>query len=234
MEPLVTVHDRYLQLALYPFCAMLTFAILWLAEHRPWQWSGVALALVLMAAWSASTWHESGFWDNSMSLWGRAVQMAPHNINARVELARLNAVNDLPAAIHVLDDGLQQVPNSPGLWRTRGLLLFNAGRLQESRSSLLKALEVSARYANASQPEPTDVKYGRAAAAFYLGEIEMLEGRPAAADSWLRMALAIDPENSDYNTVMIANLKKQGLDDEAARLQQALHQRIAASRPRAR
>lgn len=228
MSPLVTVHDRYLQLAVYPFCALLVYAISWLARNHGRQWAAVGIALVFIAAWSVSTWHESGFWDNSMSLWTRAVQVAPHNINARFELARLHAVNDVPTAIRVLDDGLRYVPASPGLWRTRGLLLFNAGRLEESRASLMKTLEVSARFA-VTQQEPTDVKYGRADAAFYLGEIEMLEGRPDSADPWLRMALSINPENVDYNTVMIANLKRRGLKDEAAKLEDDFDRNIAAS-----
>ncbi len=230
LSPAVTVHDRYLQLATYPFCAALAFAILWVARHRlKWRWAAVSAGVVLIAGWSASTWHESGFWFDGLSLWSRAVQIAPHNINARVELARLYAGKSTDAALQVIDDGLRLVPSSPGLWRTRGLLLFNAGAYEDARTSLMKALAVSAPFESDPRSMPTDVKFGRATAAFYVGEIEMVEGKPQAADPWLRMAIEIDPANIDYHRVMAANLQKEGLSPEADREQKIVDQLVAAT-----
>ncbi len=230
MSPMVTVHDRYLQLAAYPFCALPAGALLWVERHRiAWRWAAAALSLLLIAAWSLSTWHEVGFWDNSMALWSRAVQVAPRNINARVELARLYATDNVAGALRVLDDGLQWVPTSPGLWRMRGLLLFNAGSYEDARASLRKSLEVSEAFGANPQSMPTDVKYGRATAAFYLGQIEMIEGRPKAADAWLRTAIAIDPTNLDYERAMVENLRKEGLHEEADRQQKFFDQLVQAT-----
>ena len=229
-SPEVTVHDRYLQLAVYPFCALLVVGILAVGRHRSnWRWVSAFALMLVAAAWSLSTWHESGFWDNSVSLWRRAVQIAPHNINARVELARLYAANNVPEAIRELDDGLRFSPNSPGLWRTRGLFLFNAGDYDQARTSLQKALDVSALYGTDPAGVPADVKFGKATAAFYLGQIEMVRGDAKAADPWLRMATAIDPDNLDYQRGMVANLRKEGLNDEADRQQKVVDQLILAT-----
>lgn len=230
LSPMVTIHDRYLQLAVYPFCALIAVASMWAERH--WterRWVAACAALLLIAAWSISTWHESGYWDNSMTLWGRAVQIAPRNINSRVELARLYSMNNVPAGIRVLDDGLRLVPTSPGLWRMRGLLLFNTGAYEEARASLMKSLQVSAAFETDSHNVPTDVRYGKATAAFYLGQIEMIEEKPKAADPWLRIAVEIDPNNIDYERTMVTNLRKEGLNAEADRYQQIVDQLVAAT-----
>lgn len=216
LSPRVTIHDRYLQLAAYPFCALLAYAVLKLVQSSPrWRSLGVTAALAIIIVWGFGSWHESGYWRDSISLWKRAVQVAPHNINARVELARLYSEKEVPEAIRVLDEGLRIVPDSPGLWRSRGLLLFNAGDFDSARASLLRALDVSSRFAADPQSEPVDVKFGRATSAFYLGEIDMLEGNPINADRWLRLAIGIQPDDLDYQRVMVANLRKQGLNDQA-------------------
>ena len=226
MAPGVTVHDRYLQLPSYSFCALIAYCLLWTTMKRPqWRAATVAVTLLIVAAWSVGSWHESGYWDNSVTLWSRAVQVAPHNVNARVELARLYASNDIPAAIRVLDDGIRLLPESPGLWRTRGLLQFNAGEYAEARTSLLHALEVSARFSREANGEPTDVTFGRATAAFFLGQIDFVAGDYGSADRWLRTALDIDPDNPDYARVMVTNLRKLGQDAEADRYQKVVESR---------
>jgi tetratricopeptide (TPR) repeat protein len=233
LSPRVTVHDRYLQLAAYPFCVLLAYGILWVARRLPaWRLVAAVAAFTLVFAWSLSTWHEASYWSDSLTLWRRAVQIAPHNINARVELARLYSTKELPVAIRELDDGLRVMPDSPGLWRFRGLLLFNAGDYENSRTSLLRSLDVSARFQGGPQPEPTDVKFGRAMAAFYLGEIEMLEGKPDAADPWLRMAIDIAPDDLDYERVMVSNLRKQGLNEEADRRQKIVDALLEQNSPK--
>jgi len=230
LSPGVTVHDRYLYLPSYAFCALLGFGIIRVANRWPqWRLLAPACAVLLIAAWSVSTWHESSYWDNSLSLWGRAVEIAPHNVNARVEFARLLSETNEPAALRVFDDGLRLLPDSPGLWRSRGLLLYNAGAYEEARTSLLHSLDASARFSANPGGEPLDVKYGRATVAFFLGQIDMIEGNPTAADPWLRMALSLVPENVDYERAMVANLRKQGLDAEASKYQKLVDELIAST-----
>jgi hypothetical protein len=216
LSPRVTIHDRYLQLAAYPFCVLLAYAILKVAQSNPrWRKPAVIAAITIIIFWGFGTWHESEYWRDNLTLWKRAVQVAPRNINARVELARLYSEKEFPEAIRVLDDGLRIVPDSPGLWRSRGLLLFNAGDLDNARASLLRAMDVSSRFAADPQSEPVDVKFGRATCAFYLGEIDMLQGNSSAADRWLRIAIGIQPDDLDYQRVMVANLRKQVLNEQA-------------------
>jgi hypothetical protein len=231
LSPQVTVHDRYLQLAALPFCAAIAWGLLKIArEYGSWRWVAFCGAVLLVSAWSVSTWHESGFWDNNLLLWQRAVQIAPRNVNARVELARLYSGSDPHESIAVLDDGLRILPQSPGLWRTRGLLLFNAGAYEDAKSSLLKAVEASSQFTKEMGTEPPDVRYGRAAAAFALGQIEMVDGNPQAADPWLRMATSIQPDNVDYARVLLKNLRAEGLEGEADAYEKTVDDLMARSR----
>jgi hypothetical protein len=233
LSPQVTVHDRYLQLAALPFCAVIAWGVLKVGRSRSHllgRWLAVAMSVCLIAGWSLATWHESGFWDNNLLLWQRAVQIAPRNVNARVELARLYAATNPTAGVALLDDGLRLLPNSPGLWRTRGLMEYNLGHYEEAKASLLRSLEASAQVAQEIGSEPPDVKYGRATAAFVLGEIEMIDGKPDAADPWLRKALAIQPDNLDYARVMLANLKKEGRQDEAEEYAKKVEDLVARTR----
>lgn len=222
--PRVLVHDRYLLLPSYVFCAGLAYLLLWLARHQ--RVAAFTVSAVLIVVWSVLTWHAAGYWDNSVSLWQRAVQQAPHSINARLELARLYAAKDEPRAVQVLDDGLKLSPDSPGLWRTRGLLQFNAGELDSARASLERSLQVSQRFENPSS-EPSDVKYGRATSAFFLGQIAWLQEDPAAAEPWLSMAVDIYPENRDYQALLIADLQKLGRNAEAEQ-----HQKFVDALPK--
>ena len=220
LSPKLTVHDRYLQLAAFPFSALLAWGLLRLAKSGSAQRAtAVTAGAVLVLAWSTLTWYNTGFWDNSVSLWQRAVQVAPHSVNARIELARLYSANNVPAAVGVLDGGLKLLPNSPGLWRMRGIVQFNAGKLDEARQSLFHSLEASKRFEKESA-EPSDVKYGKATAAFLLGQIEMKKGNAIAADGWLRTALAIQPGNAEYESMMATNLRALGRDAEARQYEQ--------------
>ncbi len=232
LSPRVTIHDRYLQLAAYPFCALLAYAILELIQSNPrWRTPAAIAALAIIIGWGFGTWHESGYWRDSITLWKRAVQVAPHNINARVELARLYSEKEIPEAVRVLDDGLRIVPDSPGLWRSRGLLLFNAGEFDSARASLMRAMDVSSRFAADPQSEPVDVRFGRATSAFYLGEIDMIQGNPVDADRWLRIAIGIQPDDLDYQRVMVANLRKQGLNEQADQQQKIVEELQSRLRP---
>ncbi|HEY3930258.1 MAG TPA: hypothetical protein VGL89_17935 [Candidatus Koribacter sp.] len=216
LAPSVTVHDRYLELASYPFCALIAAAILRFANS--FRRGAIVFAFLLLAAYSVSTFHEASYWHDSFSLWGRAVQVAPRNVIARSELARLYAVSNPPnyaKSVAILDDGLRLLPDSPGLWRTRGLFLFNAGDYNGSSLSLHRSLVAADDYLHAHGSEPPDVHYGRATAEFFLGQIELVKGNAAAADTWLRKATRIEPDNVNFQQGMITALRKQGKTEEA-------------------
>ena len=112
----------------------------------------------------------------------------------------------------------------------RGLMLFDAGSYEDARTSLLKSLEVSERFHSQKGSEPPDVKYGRATVAFFLGQIDMVQGNPQAADAWLRMAASIQPNNLDYARTMVKNLRLQDRDAEAEQYQQVVDELIARSK----
>jgi tetratricopeptide (TPR) repeat protein len=137
-------------------------------------------------------------------------------------------VNNVPAAIAVLDEGLKLLPDSPGLWRVRGSLQFNAGNLDAARSSMLRTIQVSERFTHAPN-EPSDVKYGRASAAFILGAIEMEKGNAIEADPWLRMAISIQPDNPEYLNAMVSNLRRLGREGEAQKYESEIYPRSNTS-----
>ncbi|WP_228370661.1 tetratricopeptide repeat protein [Candidatus Korobacter versatilis] len=207
----VTMHERYLQLPSYSFCALLAYAALWaMRDGGTKRIFAIVFSVSLIAAWSAVTWYETGFWDNNLTLWTRAVQVAPHSVNARVELARLVTEQDPGAGIRVLDEGLQVLPESPGLWRSKGLMEFNAGKLSDAGKSFRRSLEVSSRFAANPATEPSDVKYGRATALFFIAQIEQQKGDLESAEQHYRNALDIDPENAEYQRGLAGLLSKQG------------------------
>ena len=51
----------------------------------------------MVALWSGLTWHEMGYWDDDMALWGRVLQISPSNLKAQVQMAYLyTQAGDIP------------------------------------------------------------------------------------------------------------------------------------------
>lgn len=202
MSLMVRQHDRYLYLAAYPFCALLAYLLLRAGSYKPWV--RVVFASALLMFYAGSTWRETTVWDNSLALWTNASKIAPKAIEPRLELANAYGERrDVISALMVIDDGLRINPASPSLWLTRGLILYQNQQFSEAREAFLKVMNVGSGYK------------GRAISAFQLGVIEIADEQFSAAENWLRQAIALEPENSNYHRALANALTREGRAEEA-------------------
>ncbi|MGE5111139.1 MAG: hypothetical protein ACM3JB_09800, partial [Acidobacteriaceae bacterium] len=85
LASMVQVHDRYLYLASYGFAALI--ASLLLKASRVPPRIRFSAGLIVIALWTASSWHEAGFWEDNLSLWQRASVEAPASERPRLLVA---------------------------------------------------------------------------------------------------------------------------------------------------
>lgn len=226
LAPMVQQHDRYLHIASYAFCAGLGYVIVRAGNLDTRKtWIRFAAGVALMALWAGSVWHETGFWEDNLSLWKRAAKIAPSLIEPRHILANLYAEKGDPAAaFQAIDDGLKLRPNSPTLWQTRALLLYRNQRYEEARQSFLKSMDAGESYV------------GRPICAYYLGQIDIRDKNFVSAERWLRMAIASSPQAVGYHSSLAIALEGQGRIAEAKeqyQMERELVGRYAAAREKA-
>ena len=211
---MVHLHDRYLYLAAYPFCALIAYALLHGPHTGPWggQMRFVA-ALVLVATLASVTWHESGYWRNEVSLWERATETAPNTANPWLRVAGMYS-GDLRSmkAVAVIDEGLRYRPNSPFLWQARGLLLFDREQTAAARQAFLKVIEVASSY---DLQQHSDVAYQKTGAVFHLGVMDLRAGNYVSAERWIRESIALEPQIPELHLALAEALRKQGRLNEA-------------------
>ncbi len=211
--PMVQLHDRYLHLASYPLCVLVAYLILRLGKTPYGAQAAFAIGVIVVGLCAADTWHESGFWRNDLSLWSRAVQTAPRAVEPRMRLASLYSGDaDGMRSLQVLDQGLALNPNSPGLWRARGLFLLQRRQYPAARVAFQKVIEVSALYDLRKFPDVLDAK---AWAAFHLGLLDIAAKDYTSAEPWLRTALDLLPNVPRFHQALAAALNGEGRADEA-------------------
>ena len=211
--PMVQLHDRYLHLASYPFCALVAYLILRVGNAGKGARARLAIGVMVLGLWTASSWHESSYWRNSLSLWSRAMQTAPRAVEPRMRLAALYSGDpDGVRSLQVLDEGLALNPNSPGLWRARGLFLLNRKQYPAARDAFQKVIEVSALYDFRKFP---DVLEAKSWAEFHLGLLDLEAKDYTSAERQLRAALDLLPGVPRFHQALASALKGQGRLDEA-------------------
>jgi len=211
VAPMVDVHDRYLYLAAYPFCALLAWGIL--KMDRLHAYAPVALTLTVSSLFFISSSHELQYWDCDRSLWTRVVEISPSHIGGRVEVAGFYSQDgDLPRALATIDEGLQYHPDSPGLWLTRANLLTTQNP-DEARIDYLHVL----RSTEPTKDEPLTggLLRSRYTAAFQLARLELKSGNYKSAEEYARMAIMLNPDGPNFHTTLAAALRAQGKDSEA-------------------
>lgn len=213
VSPMVSEHDRYLYLSGYAFCALVAWAILRLGD-LPGK-ARLALALALVALWSAIGWHETGFWDSDNKLWARVLEIAPSNLKAETQMAFLYKDQGDPArALAVLDDGLRYHPNSPAIWLARGNLFGSLRQDEQERAAFLKVMQVT-------EPAPGETLAAgpranmRAAAAYKLSLTDAASGQFSEGERYARMALAVKSDGVGFHSALAQCLRGEGRAEEA-------------------
>jgi tetratricopeptide (TPR) repeat protein len=226
----VQQHDRYLYLAAYAFCALLAWAILNLGRFP--AKARLAAALCLVALWSGLTWHEMGYWDDDMALWGRVLQISPSNLKAHVQLAMLwQQAGDSPRALAVLDDGRHYHPDSLVLWQARAIVFDGSNQPEAARAIYLKLMQMT-------EPAPGQAVlagpsvHTRAAAAYHLALLEIAAHHFTEAERYARTAISLRYDGVGYHSALSESLRGQGRIDEA-RSENALELRLRLAQQRA-
>jgi tetratricopeptide (TPR) repeat protein len=141
--------------------------------------ASVAAALMLL------TWHQLSFWRDHVTLFRRAVAVAPDGALAHDALARgLMRRKELPEALVEAREAVRLAPRHGGGWMTVALVERELGNLDRAREAALEA-----------------ARWGYVGAWSDLGVLLAIAGRTEEADAALHAAARLDPRNpaSWYN-----------------------------------
>ena len=194
-------YDRYVHL---PACGLALalgglFASAWSKGRAARALLAVA-ALVLVAAEVVVTRRTIGWWRDSLTIWQRAVQLAPGVPEAHNGLgATFSEVGDHEAAARAFRRAIDVGPNYSDAYQNLGRELGLLGRYEEAVPYL----------ATAAQRSP-----GSVSAALLLGRALELAGRPADAITQFRRALALRPGNASALRALGLGLVNLGRTEE--------------------
>lgn len=174
----------------YTYMPMMGFAVLagglvasamqrhhvWLTDRGRWIASGVVAILVV---WVGVSVRQTGFWENSIALWKRALDVDPNCAHAYSNLAlQYDRRGDLPNALSHAEKSVQLWPADGLYWQNYGVFLQKSGRTAEALIAHRKGVEAS--------PKSAEVVTEYAAALFRAGQF-------AEAEPVFEQALTVDP-----------------------------------------
>jgi tetratricopeptide (TPR) repeat protein len=210
-------HDRYLYLACYPFAALVAWLLLKPTRVPPTV--RVSIGLLLIALWSAGTWHETSFWQDNLSIWQRASEVAPTEVRPKVELAEEYALaGNIVAAKQTVAQGLRLHPQSPHLLFSRAAYAERDGDLATAKSIFETAF--------AADP----VGNLKPICASRIGNIAMQQKDSAEAERWFRTAVALAPAVPAYHGALAKALRAQGREAEASEQDRLAREAVLAIR----
>jgi len=212
------VHDRYTYLSMLGVALFVGFVSAELRRRWPQAKLVPIFAVGLAVSLAFASAIQSQYWVNDLHLFSRAVQLAPGNEWAQLNLgAALSAREKYPeAAAHFV----RSYELKPG-WRAAyfaGFAYQNSGDLVQAEPWFLLALQ-----SNPSLPD----------AWFALGQIRLQQHRPAEAIACFRKALAIRPDADGYYYALGSALEQSGQAAaalDAYRTELRLHPYQAAAR----
>ena len=205
------VHDRYTYMSMLGISLIVGFAFAELKQRRPGTKLVPILAAGLLAALAFASAIQSQYWVNDVHLFSRAVEVAPQN-----EWAHLN----LGAALTARGKDAEAAPEFvrsyelKAGWRAAdfaGFAYQNTGDLAEAERWFFLALQ-----SNPSLPD----------AWFALGQIRLQQHRPAEAVAFFQNALVIRPDADGYHYALGSALEQSGQASaalEAYRTELELH-----------
>jgi tetratricopeptide (TPR) repeat protein len=196
------VHDRYLYLGSVGFALLVALAFQALPDRFLPRGRNLAPALLGVAALALAfaTMQQSFYWKNDITLYSRAVQVAPHNFKARISLAAAYQVRGrLPEAIAQYQ---QAVALQPSFVSTFSLAVayFQAGDLTQAERYFRWTITLAPRISET---------YVR------LGMIRIARNDAPQAEQLFRTALAISPAAPGYHFALGMALAEQGKGDAA-------------------
>jgi tetratricopeptide (TPR) repeat protein len=196
--------DRYMYLPMIG----LAIAIAWGLAH--WKRPATLLAAVAGVSFTVAAWSQTGYWQNSESLFRHAVDVTSHNAVAQHQLgnALLDAPGRLPEAIAHLRAAVQSNPASAAAHSDLGTALARSpGRLPEAVNEFREAVRL-----NPDSPV-THANLGSALSQFP-------DELPEALAEF-RAALRLDPDLAQAHASLGVALARSGNRKEAVSEMQA-------------
>ena len=230
--------DRYTYWPLIGLFLAAAWGLADMVASRPrLQWlvvPGGVLGVVLCAV---VTWSQERVWQNSITLWKHALEVASNNAVAQTNLgqALLETGGNLQEAEGHIREALRLDPAIVSNYSNLGLILWTQGKREEAAAWFEKTLQLApenlaghldlgavlldqGRYQEALPHLRTVLRLDPASAeAFYeLGLIDFELGNLQEACMNYRHAVDLQPNNPDYRSHLVLALQKLGKKDEAA------------------
>ena len=180
--------DRYMYIPAIGIALALAWFLQSIVQKRPQaKWPILALGLSLILIWTGLARHQVGYWQNTLKLFGHAVDLDPDNHMAHDKLGVTHWNKDEPEASEKHFRRALELTPTWGEARLRLALTYNAaGRFTESRPQLRLALATGA--------DPAEVHAGLGVAAQQMGD-----DRQAASE--YRLSLELNPKNEKWTVV---------------------------------
>ncbi len=213
VAPMVLQHDRYLYLPSFAFCALVSWAVLYLGSLS--VKARLVLATCIVALWTGLSWHELGYWDCDRTLWARVLQISPSEPKAQIRMAYFyDEDRNTPKALSTLEAGLLYRPNSPNLWLAKADILYDSKQVGEARAAFLRVMQVT-EPATGEAVQAGATSRLRASAAYRLAELDIAAKNFVEAESYARTALSLDFNGVGYHSVLSESLLGEGRAEEA-------------------
>jgi len=193
--------DRYMYLPLVG----LGVALVWLAGEVP-RGSGLArgltlVALVLIAGLGVQARRQVATWQDSISLFGRAVETSPQSSFCWNSLGlSYERLRDLPQAERCYRQALQVDPQSISARCNLGALVLRLDQVDEARRLLDEALELAPR-----DPAANELR----------ASLFVVEGAADRALEFYRRAIELNPYDASPRESLAMVLRQLGKPDEA-------------------
>jgi Tfp pilus assembly protein PilF len=198
----VQLHDRHLYLPSFAVALMLAEAvrqIRWPVQVRA-ESAQTALAMLLVLVMAVLSAREVRVWDSDLSVFARAVQVAPSNLEAVDQLAEAQFYGgQKQRALATLRHGLQLAPNSDRLTFSLGSYYYQMHEYEQARPYLEQVVTMK-----------TD-SGRRATALFALSSIDLQQQDFDAAARRLRAAIALAPSVAGYRRTLQQLHRSQAL-----------------------
>lgn len=200
--------DRYTYIPLMGLFIVVAWGIPDLLERRPYKKAIMAVsAAICLMALAVQTYHQTGVWQNSRTLFEHAIAVTQGNDVAQNNLGRyfMDQRKFQEAAGH-FQEAVRMRPGNVQYLNNLGIALFRQNRYQDAVACYRMAMAMDPRFA--------DSYYNAADAYFYSGkESDALEN--------YKKALFLKPGNAVAENNMATLLIRQGKINEALHLLEA-------------
>ena len=199
--------DRYTYVPLIGLFIVVAWGLPELFKN--WRYQKIVLtllALVTLLALSVCTWLQTGYWNNTMSLFEHALRVTNGNYMAHNQLGNAYfAADEIDHAISAYNKAIEINPKDPWSYYNRGNIYISKGQYDLAIFDYNKAIEIN--------PSDSDSYRERGAAYYSKGEIDhaisdynkAIEINPKFAEAYhcrgnaYYRANVIDPALADYN-----------------------------------